>query len=141
MLDALEIALARQPIFDRDDKLVGYELLYRRHRTETVAVQPEQGSGTQMSSDTITGAFVGLGVERVTGGKRAFINLDRALLLSGAAYVLDPKAVVLEILESVRPDDEVVAAAKRSSRGDTRSHSTISFMSRHTMLSFASRKS
>jgi EAL and modified HD-GYP domain-containing signal transduction protein len=112
MLDALEIALARQPIFDRDDHLVGYELLYRRSQSDAVALQPEQGSGIQMSSDTITGAFVGLGVERVTGGKRAFINLDRALLLSGSAYVLDPNAVVLEILETVRPDPEVVDACK-----------------------------
>jgi len=112
MLDALEIALARQPIFDRDDHLVGYELLYRRHRGETVAVQPEQGSGIQMSSDTIAGTFVGLGVERVTGGKRAFINLDREMLLSGCAYVLDPKAVVLEILETVQADAEVLAACE-----------------------------
>ena len=111
-MDALEIALARQPIFDCDDNLVGYELLYRRHRSETLAVQPEQGSALQMSSDTITGSFLGLGIQRVTGGKRAYINLDREMLLSEAAYVLDPHGVVLEILESVRVDPEVLAACE-----------------------------
>ena len=112
MLHALEIALARQPIFDRDDHLVGYELLYRRQRNESQAIQPVEGSGVQMSSDTIAGAFVGLGIQKVTGGKRAYINFDRAMLLSGAAQVLDPQAVVLEILESVRVDAEVLAACE-----------------------------
>lgn len=112
MLDVLEIALARQPIFDRDDRLVGYELLYRRHQAESQAVQPEQGSHVQMSSDTIAGTFLGLGIQRVTGGKRAFVNVDRALLLSGGAHVLDPHAVVLEILETVAADSEVVAACE-----------------------------
>jgi EAL and modified HD-GYP domain-containing signal transduction protein len=65
-----------------------------------------------MSSDTIAGTFLGLGIQRVTGGKRAFLNLDRAMLLSGAAHVLDPNGVVLEILESVTVDAEVVAACE-----------------------------
>ena len=112
MLDLLELALARQPIFDRNDRLVGYELLYRRHRGESQAVQPEQGSDAQMSSDTIASTFLGLGIQRVTGGKRAFVNVDRALLLSGEAHVIDPQAVVLEILETVGADSEVVAACE-----------------------------
>lgn len=112
MLDALEIALARQPIFDRDDHLVGYELLYRRHRSEAQAIRPDEGSDVQMSSDTIAGSFLGLGIQRVTGGKRAFINVDRSMLLGGAAQVLDPNGVVLEILESVSVDAEVLAACE-----------------------------
>lgn len=111
MSHTLDFALARQPIFDRDDRLVGYELLYRRTAQDTAAVAPA-GSGIRMSTDTIAGSFLGVGIERVTGGKRAFVNVDRSMLLDGSVRVLSPTSVVLELLESVVCDAETEAACQ-----------------------------
>jgi EAL and modified HD-GYP domain-containing signal transduction protein len=111
MLDTLEIALARQPIFDRADQLVAYELLYRNRSTDTCANGGGRNSA-QMSSDTIAGTFLGFGLERVTGGKTAYVNVDRTMLLDGSVLVLDPKTVVLEILETVGCDEEILAACR-----------------------------
>lgn len=109
MFDTLEIAVARQPIFDRSDRLVAYELLYRNRGTDLSAGGVGRESA-QMSSDTITRSLLGFGLERVTCGKRAFVNVDRAMLLDGSTYVLDPETVVLELLENTPCDDEVIRA-------------------------------
>jgi EAL and modified HD-GYP domain-containing signal transduction protein len=112
MLETLDIALARQPIFDREDRLVAYELLYRDRPPENRVVDIHGASSTRMSSDTITRTFIGMGLGRVTGGKRAFVNVDRRMLLDGSVGVLDPRNVVLELLESVVCDGETVAACE-----------------------------
>ena len=44
---------------------------------------------------------VGIGLETLTDGRRAFLNLSHDVLLSDASSLLDPEAVVLEILENV----------------------------------------
>jgi c-di-GMP phosphodiesterase len=110
MLDARDIALARQPIFDRTDRLVAYELLYRDGPLENRVVAGTGACSTRMSSVTIANAFIGLGIGRVTGGRRAFINVDRTMLLDGSLAMLDPQQVVLELLESVTCDAEIEAA-------------------------------
>lgn len=110
-LDTLDIALARQPIFDREDRLVAYELLYR----DGVHAQGAASAGvdsTRMSSDTIARSLLGMGLQRVTGGRRAFVNVDRRMLLDGSVRVLDPQQVVLELLESVVCDDETLPACR-----------------------------
>jgi EAL and modified HD-GYP domain-containing signal transduction protein len=86
-------------------------LLYRNRSTDTCANGGGRNSA-QMSSDTIAGTFLGFGLERVTGGKTAYVNVDRTMLLDGSVLVLDPKTVVLEILETVGCDEEILAACR-----------------------------
>ncbi len=104
MSDAI---VARQPIFDDRQKLVGFELLYRHAEDATSA---RGASSTVMASTTVVQAVLGIGLERLTEGERVWINLSRDLIVERAWELLDPKAVVLEILETVEPDAEVVAA-------------------------------
>ena len=105
----LDVFVARQPIFDREDRLVAYELLYRGGPSHTTA----RGiSATQMSTDTIAQTLFGMGLDRVTGGKRAFVNIDREVLLDERFTPLDPEAVVLELLETVACDAETRPACE-----------------------------
>ena len=48
----------------------------------------------------------------LTGSAKAFINLDEASLRRGAARLLPPDRVVIEILESVAPSDEDIQLCK-----------------------------
>lgn len=104
MSDAI---VARQPIFDDRQKLVGFELLYRHAEDATSA---RGATPTVMASTTVVQAVLGIGLDRLTEGERVWINLSRDLIVERAWELLDPKAVVLEILESVEPDAEVIAA-------------------------------
>jgi EAL and modified HD-GYP domain-containing signal transduction protein len=104
MSDAI---VARQPIFDDRQKLVGFELLYRHAEDATSA---RGATPTVMASTTVVQAVLGIGLERLTEGERVWINLSRDLIIERAWELLDPKAVVLEILEHVEPDADVIAA-------------------------------
>jgi EAL and modified HD-GYP domain-containing signal transduction protein len=103
--------VARQPIFDRERRLVGYELLYRAH--QGAATSAGGASPVQMSSSTLVHGVLDIGLDQLTGPVPAWVNVPRDMLLSEALDVLPPKRVVLEILETVTPDAEVVAACQR----------------------------
>jgi c-di-GMP phosphodiesterase len=104
MSDAI---VARQPIFDDRQKLVGFELLYRHSEDATSA---RGATPTLMASSTVVQAVLGIGLDRLTEGERVWINLSRDLIVDHSWELLDPKTVVLEVLETVEPDAAVVAA-------------------------------
>ena len=103
----LDVFIARQPIFDRQDRLVAYELLYRSNQAENRATGT---SSTQMAADTLVRTLLSMGLDRVTGGKTAFVNVSREVLLSEQFQVLDPGSVVIELLESIACDVETQPA-------------------------------
>jgi c-di-GMP phosphodiesterase len=103
----MEIFLARQPIFDADDRLAGYELLYRR----TGTVDRAEGSEPdQMSADVIVSAFLSYGMESLTGGADGFLNCTREMLVEGTFELLPRDRVVIELLESIAADEDVASA-------------------------------
>src|SRR5688572_7962723 len=104
--DALHIA--RQPILNANGAVFGYELLYRAAETDTACTAPGDPAAASVLSD----ALLSLGLERLTEGKPAFLNVTRALLLSGACTLLNKKAAIFEIREDVVVDDEVVEACR-----------------------------
>ena len=106
----LDIFVARQPIFDRQDRLVAYELLYRRNPAENFA--GTSVSSTQMATDTLVQTLITMGMDRMTGGKTAFVNVNREVLLSNPFDILDPQSVVIELLESIRTDEETEQACR-----------------------------
>lgn len=102
--------VARQPILDSDQALWGYELLFRDSMQASAAVQ---GDPNQMSSTVFLEALVSIGLDRLVGPHRAFCNVPRDLLLGGHYALLPKDRVVLELLESIEPDAEVIAATER----------------------------
>lgn len=98
------IFLGRQPIVDREGQIHAYELLFRNSQKNAAQVLNDVAA----SATVIQYAFGELGVEKVLGGHRGFINVDAALLLSEAIEVLPHDKVVLEILETVQINQEIV---------------------------------
>jgi c-di-GMP phosphodiesterase len=98
------IHIARQPILDRRQQVAGYELLYRADAGDVSYA----GGTTQASARVLSDALVGMGLETLTDGRRAFLNLSREVLLSDASSLLDPSTVVLEVLEDVAVTPEVI---------------------------------
>ena len=91
--------VARQPILDATGTVFGYELLYR----DGGEAPPERED--LAGARVLTDAVVNLGLETVTGGKPAFLNLTRPLLLRLAA-LLPPQAAVFELQRDIPVDDE-----------------------------------
>lgn len=96
--------LGRQPILNRRQELVAYELLFRNsHRNE--ATIPDDFLATL---DVIQHAFSTLGTSSVLGDKLGFINVSADLLMSDVLELLPPRQVVLEILETVEITPQIV---------------------------------
>lgn len=106
----MDVFIARQPIFDRNDRLAGYELLYRNTASSTDA---DGAAAETMCSDTVIHAFLDIGLDELTDGRLAFINCTREFLLGGQVDLLPPEKVVVEVLETAGSDDAVVGACRR----------------------------
>jgi c-di-GMP-related signal transduction protein len=98
----LEKFIARQPIFDDKQKLFAYELLFRAS-SKNVFEPYKEASGSVIVDSTML-----FGLKTLTGHAKAFVNLDLLALQRGTAKLLPPDQVVIEILESVTPSQEVV---------------------------------
>jgi c-di-GMP-related signal transduction protein len=105
----VKVYLGRQPILDRRLAIAGYELLFRSSRANFCDLTDDVMATPQV----IVNAVLGVGLDRLLGGKPAFINFDRTLLLGDWTTVLPRGKCVIEILETVTPDQEVLAASCR----------------------------
>lgn len=102
--ESMKIFVARQPIFNRKEKVIAYELLFRSGDIGTYDAEDDD----EATVSVISGAFLLLGMEKTTDSKRAFINFTRNLLKRDIVMHLPPQSVVVEILENIEPDDEIV---------------------------------
>jgi EAL and modified HD-GYP domain-containing signal transduction protein len=105
----MNIFIARQPIYDRNRQIFGYELLFR---------QNNENAFTKIDDDTATAeviydSFLIFGIDSITDDTRAFINCSKALLESDIINILPKDKVVLEILERGETTPATLEACKR----------------------------
>ena len=100
-----EIFIGRQPILDRGQNLVAYELLFRSGTSLEAGVIDDVSA----SASVIVNAYTELGLENVLGKRRGFINVNAELLMSDMIYLLPKKQVVLELLETITITDQVIS--------------------------------
>ncbi len=108
-----EVFLARQPILDRRTRIVGHEILYRDAAEAGAA---EILDSSQASARVMLNAFGSLDVKSVLGSKTGFFNVDAELLASDMVESLPRHRVVLEILETVKPDPELARRCRQLRR-------------------------
>jgi EAL and modified HD-GYP domain-containing signal transduction protein len=104
----MKILIARQAIYDRDSRIIAYELLHRDSKNITSYVEPPDGDFATAS--VVTGAFYSGGIENLTGRKMGFVNFTETLLKSGIVKALPPRYAGVEVLETVEPGDGVLGA-------------------------------
>jgi len=101
----MEILLTRQPVFDRKEHLYGYDLVLRRPGGAL--------PGAPMPEQLVADTFLGIGIDQVAAGRRAFVSVDRFMLLGGAAQLLPAERVVLQLDESIEVDQVLLEACNR----------------------------
>jgi EAL and modified HD-GYP domain-containing signal transduction protein len=87
------IFLARQPILDRGQSVVGYELLYRGGDVERALVDDQALATARVALNALTG----IGLEHLVDQSRAWINVTPEFLRLDLARTLPPDRVVLEL--------------------------------------------
>lgn len=105
-----KVFVARQAILDRSGRVFGYELL---HRSASDAASFQGGSEDHATAQILTDGLLAIGLDALTGGKRAFVNVSRQFLLDGIPAVLPAGRVVFELNGDTGADPEVVAACEK----------------------------
>ncbi|HLP59437.1 MAG TPA: HDOD domain-containing protein [Candidatus Deferrimicrobium sp.] len=105
-----DIFVARQPIFDRYQKIYGYELLFRSGLENFF----DQGLDIDFaSSKTLLDTLLLFGIDQLTQGKKMFLNFSKKVLLSEVAFALPKEQLIIELLETIQPEPEVIAVCKK----------------------------
>ena len=100
--------VARQPIFTANERVFGYELLFRDGVEDRFhPLDPEAASRSMLDSSML------MGLDMLCDGKRGFINCTREILLKDYITLLPSTQTVVEIIDSVPADDLVIAACQR----------------------------
>jgi len=107
----MDAYVARQPIFDRDKNIFGYELLFRNGMANFV---PDV-DGDAATSSLLSSSFFTMGMDRITGGKKAFINFTQNLLQDKIPTIFPKESIIVEVLEDVSPDEAVIEACQAMS--------------------------
>src|SRR5882672_9719604 len=100
--------VARQPILTRDEQVFGYELFFR----DGVENYFHCSDAEAASRSTLDSSML-MGLDVLCGGRRAFVNCTREVMLKDYITLLPATQAVVEVLESVEVDDLVIAACQR----------------------------
>lgn len=101
----MEVYVARQPIFNRNEDVFGYELLYRS--SQEVNAFPNI-DGDQATAELIINSFLNIGIDKLSNGRPCFINFTENLLRLRLPTYFRPLEIVVEILETVVPSVEII---------------------------------
>jgi c-di-GMP phosphodiesterase len=96
-----DILIVRQPVFDRSDSAVGYELRFR----------PADDDGDPFARSYLSGSF-----EVLRSGLPAYVRCTRRQLIDRIFDAADPKSLVILVPPDVGADAEVIAAVDALSK-------------------------
>ena len=105
---AAEVFLGRQPIFDRSRRAYGYEILFRSGNVATADVV----DGDRATATVMLNALTEIGLERLVGRRKAWVNVTREAVLSGLGLMLPPGVTCFEILEDQLVDADLTDAVR-----------------------------
>lgn len=105
----MDIYIARQPIFNRKKQLFAYEVLYRSGMENFF---PDTVAGDEATNTVLAHVLFNIGLETITGNRRALINFTENHLLQQTPTYLPQERCIIEILESILPTPEILSACK-----------------------------
>ena len=100
----MKIYIARQPIFNSDKLLFGYELLYR-NSNENRYVSVEEDRATRELTYNVLSEF---DLYSLIKNKYGFINFDKESLMSDLPLFFDSQNIIIEILENTSMDQDLI---------------------------------
>lgn len=97
--------IGRQPILNRFEEIVAYELLFRSPSSLSSAMINDS---TQASASVIINTLSRFGIRDILGNHRGFINVEADLLMSDNIELLPTEVIGLELLENIVITPDVV---------------------------------
>jgi EAL and modified HD-GYP domain-containing signal transduction protein len=104
--------VARQPILNRKKQTIGYELLFRDGETNAF---PDM-EANQATCRLLVENFMSAGSNPALESPRSFINFPQESLISLVPTAFPKRKIVVEVLETCIPNDELFSAIKHLHR-------------------------
>jgi EAL and modified HD-GYP domain-containing signal transduction protein len=96
--------IGRQPVLNRNQQLIGYELLFRPDGQAENAGHP---AALQADTQVLVNTLNNMGTSWLVGNKLAFINVGVDMLTSDFLELLPPRRIILEIAPDIAPTSEL----------------------------------
>ncbi len=103
------IYIGRQPIYDRDQNVFAYELLFRNSEKNYANIDDPDLATSQL----IVNALTEFGLSNIIGDKLGFINLTRNFINGNLPLPAEQNRLVLEMLEDIELDDSILRGIQR----------------------------
>lgn len=100
----MEVFLARQPVFTKNKKLYGYELLFR---TGSDNAFPDV-DGDLATTNLLSNLFFPFEFNEILGNKIGLVNFTKKLLLDRTPLFLPKEQFIIEVLEDIEPEEEIL---------------------------------
>jgi len=107
-----KVFIGRQPIISKSKKIFAYELLFRNSMISDADVM----NNIKATASVIVNALNNVGLKRLIGDKKGFINVDAEILESGIFDLLPKDSMVLEILETVELTNNIIDLCRKLRR-------------------------
>lgn len=109
----MDVFVARQPIFNKDLEVIGYELLYRDSDKNFFN---ESITSNVATAILLMNTYFHFGITNLVGDSVAFINFGEHLIMNEIPQLLSTKNVVIEILEDIQPTPKILEKFNRLRR-------------------------
>jgi len=101
--------IARQPIFDLNNKVNAYEILFRSGLDNYF----DCDNADHAAASVIVDSTLLFDLNEMTNNTKAFFNCTATVLKQDSLLTLPPKQVVIEILEDVKPTPDIITACQK----------------------------
>jgi len=105
----MDVHIGRQPIFDRNNAIFGYELLFRQSSANHFVPMDDDLA----TAELIYNSFLVFGIDNLTDGAMAFINFSKSLVQSDFINLLPSDRIVVEILEREKATQATIDACQK----------------------------
>lgn len=101
------LAIARQPVYNDQMGVFGYELLFRP------AVKGGKiGSSAEATAHVLTSVMLSAGLDEIVYNRKAIINITRAFIDVLPQVPLPPEQLMLDVPDNIRVDDRLLKGLK-----------------------------
>lgn len=104
-----DLFIGRQPIFDTNNNIYGYELLFRGGLANNASGIESDDEAT---ATVVHNSMMGFTLEDLVGDARAFINFPETFFTPDVDPCFSTHRIVCEVLETVPVNDDTVAAIR-----------------------------
>ena len=105
----MNVYVAKQAIVDRFNNIMGYELLFRDNYAQNRYTATD---GDKATLELLQNSIVNIGMSKLVGTKKAFINFTDNILKSNICSFISPQNIIIEILEDIKPTERIMDSCK-----------------------------